>query len=150
MKGASGKLPLFLAKNPGLESGYMIAHVTATALASENKTLSHPASVDSMPTSGGQEDLVSMAPWSSEKLLKIQENVINILAIETLVSSAAFLLFHSKMIPGEGTKEIIDKVKHVVQYLKGDRELSKEINELADLIKSGELIEKLKHRNILE
>ena len=150
MKGASGKLPLFLAKNPGLESGYMIAHVTATALASENKTLSHPASVDSMPTSGGQEDLVSMAPWSSEKLLKIQENVINILAIETLVSSAAFLLFHSKMSPGKGTKEIIDKVKHVVQYLKGDRELSKEINELADLIKSGELIEKLKHRNILE
>ena len=103
-----------------------------------------------MPTSGGQEDLVSMAPWSSEKLLKIQENVINILAIETLVSSAAFLLFHSEMSPGEGTKEIIDKVKHVVQYLKGDRELSKEINELADLIRSGELIKKLKQRNILE
>ena len=150
MKGADGKLPLFLARNPGLESGYMIAHVTATSLASENKTLSHPASVDSMPTSGGQEDLVSMAPWSSEKLLKIQENVINILAIETLVSSAAFLLFHSKMSSGEGTKEIIDKVKHVVQYLKGDRELSKEINELADLIRSGELIKKLKQRNILE
>ena len=81
MKGAEGRLPLFLANNPGIESGYMIAHVTASALASENKTLAHPASVDSIPTSGGQEDLVSMAPWAGYKLLKIQENVKNNLSM---------------------------------------------------------------------
>ena len=60
MKGAGGRIQPFLTKNPGIESGYMIAHVTASALTSENKTLAHPASVDSLPTSGGQEDHVSI------------------------------------------------------------------------------------------
>ena len=102
MKGAEGRFQPFLAKSPGLESGYMLAHVTASALASENKTLAHPASVDSIPTSGGQEDLVSMAPWAGSKLLKIQDNVSNILAIELLIAGAAFKLNNSKLKPGKG------------------------------------------------
>ena len=79
---------LFVTINPGLDSGYMIAHVTATSLASENKTLAHPASIDSLPTSGGQEDHVSMAPWAGNKLIDIQSNVCSILAIELIVAGA--------------------------------------------------------------
>ena len=69
----------------------MIAHVTAAALASENKTLAHPASIDSIPTSAGQEDHVSMATWAGRKLLGITENVAGILAIELLAAAAALL-----------------------------------------------------------
>ena len=150
MKGAEGRLPLFLAKNPGVESGYMIAHVTASALASENKTLSHPASVDSVPTSGGQEDLVSMAPWSGYKLLAIQENVKKILAIEMLVSCAANYLCHTKLEPGNGTSCIINATRSVLKISEGDRELSDEINKLVSIISDGELLSKLKKENYLE
>jgi len=82
-------LNLFLARNPGLESGFMIAHVTSAALASANKTLAHPASIDTLPTSAGQEDHVSMAPWAGEKLLKICDNTAIILAIELLAAAHA-------------------------------------------------------------
>ena len=71
MKGISGRITPFLAIQPGVESGYMMAQVTASTLVSENKTLAHPASIDSLPTSGGQEDQVSMAPWAGLKLLQI-------------------------------------------------------------------------------
>jgi histidine ammonia-lyase len=83
------KLNLFLTRSPGLESGYMIAHVTAAALASENKTLSHPASVDTIPTSAGQEDHVSMAPWAAIKLGLICDNLARILAIELIAAAEA-------------------------------------------------------------
>ena len=82
-------LSMFLTSEPGVESGFMIAHVTAAALASENKTLAHPASVDSIPTSAGQEDHVSMAPWAGHKLLLICDNLATILGIELLVASHA-------------------------------------------------------------
>ena len=128
----------------------MIAHVTASALASENKTLSHPASVDSVPTSGGQEDLVSMAPWSGYKLLAIQENVKKILAIEMLVSCAAHYLCHTKLKPGDGTSCIINAARSVLKISEGDRELSDEINKLVSIISDGELLSKLKKENYLE
>ncbi|MDP7529895.1 MAG: aromatic amino acid lyase, partial [Candidatus Marinimicrobia bacterium] len=80
MKGIDDKIPMFVAHNPGLESGFMMAQVTAASLASENKTLAHPAAVDSISTSVGQEDLVSMAPWAGRKCLRIIENVNQILA----------------------------------------------------------------------
>ena len=82
-------LNMFLTTEPGVESGFMIAHVTAAALASENKTLAHPASADSIPTSAGQEDHVSMAPWAGHKLLAICDNLATILGIELLVASHA-------------------------------------------------------------
>lgn len=80
-------LPPFLVEEPGLNSGFMMAQVTAAALASENKTLAHPASVDSIPTSANQEDHVSMATFAANKLNQICENVLNILAIETLAAN---------------------------------------------------------------
>ena len=80
-------LPPFLAKDGGLNSGFMIAHVTAAALASENKTYAHPASVDSLPTSANQEDHVSMATFAARKLESICGNLSNILAIEYLAAA---------------------------------------------------------------
>ena len=82
-------LNMFLAAEPGLESGFMLAHVTAAALASENKTLAHPASVDSIPTSAGQEDHVSMAPWAGHKLQLVCDNLATILGIELIVAAHA-------------------------------------------------------------
>ena len=150
MKGAEGRLPLFLANRPGIESGYMIAHVTASALASENKTLAHPASIDSIPTSGGQEDLVSMAPWAGYKLLKIQENVTKILSIEMLIGCAAFDLRHSELKPGVGTRHIINRAKDIVENSKGDRELTGEINRLDSMISNGDIVTILKNKKYLE
>jgi len=108
MKGIDDRIPAFVAVNPGLESGLMLAHVTATALASENKTLSHPASVDSLPSSGGQEDQVSMAPWAGQKAQMIVDNVRKILAIELLTSYRATSLFHKDLKPGIGTLPVLN------------------------------------------
>jgi histidine ammonia-lyase len=80
-------LPPFLVAEPGLNSGFMIAHVTAAALASENKTLAHPASVDSLPTSANQEDHVSMATFAARKLADMAMNVRHIIAIELLAAA---------------------------------------------------------------
>lgn len=80
-------LPPFLVQNPGLNSGFMIAHVTAAALASENKSLAHPASVDSLPTSANQEDHVSMATFAARRLAEMAENTATILGIEWLAAS---------------------------------------------------------------
>jgi histidine ammonia-lyase len=80
-------LPPFLVREGGVNSGFMIAHVTAAALASENKTLAHPASVDSIPTSANQEDHVSMATFAARKLGELAENVTHILAIELLAAA---------------------------------------------------------------
>jgi histidine ammonia-lyase len=81
------RLPPFLCANPGLNSGFMIAHVTAAALASENKSLAHPASVDSLPTSANQEDHVSMATFAARRLLPMINNVAHILGIEFLAAA---------------------------------------------------------------
>ena len=81
------RLPPFLSGDPGLNSGFMIAHVTAAALASENKSLAHPASVDSLPTSANQEDHVSMATFAARRLQPMVDNVAHILAIEWLAAA---------------------------------------------------------------
>ena len=140
MKGISGRITPFLAIQPGVESGYMMAQVTASTLVSENKTLAHPASIDSLPTSGGQEDLVSMAPWAGLKLLQIQKNVRQIMAIELLVASAASILFHAGLKPGKGTTPILKHIQQLVPFHKGDRVLSGEIHTLSDMIKKGKII----------
>jgi len=82
-----GGLPPFLVADPGLNSGFMIAHVTAAALASENKSLAHPASVDSLPTSANQEDHVSMATYAARRLAEMAENTATIVAIELLAAA---------------------------------------------------------------
>ncbi len=140
MKGIDNVINPFVAKNPGLESGYMIAHVTATALASENKTLAHPASIDSASTSGGQEDFVSMAPWAGMKLLNIQDNLTNILAIELLIAGAANHFAFRDIQPGKGTEPVINLLRSKCKYHKGDRVYSKEIEMISDIINNYELI----------
>jgi len=140
MKGIDDKIPPFVTNLPGIESGYMMSHVTASALASENKTLSHPASVDSLPTSGGQEDLVSMAPWSGYKLLNIQKNLSIILAIELIVGGAANRIASSSLKPGKGTGPILRQLKKYCSYNKGDRSLSPEIDSVSLQIQSGKLL----------
>ena len=79
-------LPHFLVREGGLNSGFMIAHCTAAALVSENKTLVHPASCDSIPTSAAQEDHVSMGAFAARKVLMVVENVEKVLAIELLAA----------------------------------------------------------------
>jgi len=102
-------LPLFLVKDPGINSGLMMAQVTAAALASENKNLSNPGSTDTIPTSAGQEDHVSMAPISGMKLLKSIANLESILSIELLCASQA-LDFRDK-----STSPVLKKVHGVVR-----------------------------------
>ncbi|MBT4370452.1 MAG: histidine ammonia-lyase [Candidatus Marinimicrobia bacterium] len=150
MKGVEGKFNLFVTKSPGVESGYMIAHVTASALVSENKTLAHPASVDSLPTSGGQEDLVSMAPWAGQKLLQIQHNLRHVLAVELLVAGAANQIASPNLTPGKGTFPILNILKSLCKYQNGDRTLSGEIESIAKKIKSGEFVYAITKNIILE
>jgi histidine ammonia-lyase len=150
MKGVKEKFPPFVTKTPGVESGYMIAHVTATALASENKTLAHPASVDSLSTSGGQEDIVSMAPWAGIKLLQIQQNLRHILAIELIVAGAANQIASPNLNPGKGTGAVLNILKSVCKYQNGDRVVSGEIESIAEKIQSGELVNTVMNQLSLE
>ena len=150
MKGIQGKIPPFVCKNPGLDSGYMIAHVTSTSLASENKTLSHPASVDSLPTSGGQEDLVSMAPWAGLKLIQIQKNVNRILAIELIVAGAAHSFISSKLKSGDGTSKVLDILKKYCSFNKGDHSLTSEIESVYNILSSGHLYRDISQHLTLE
>ena len=150
MKGVEGKFDLFVTRSPGVESGYMIAHVTASALVSENKTLAHPASVDSLPTSGGLEDLVSMAPWAGQKLLQIQHNLRHILAVELLVAGAANQIASPNLTPGKGPLPILNILKSLCKYQNGDRTLSGEIELIAKKIKCGEFVHAVTNNIILE
>jgi len=132
-------LNMFLTDEPGLESGVMIAHVTAAALASENKTLAHPASVDSLPTSAGQEDHVSMAPWAGLKLLQICDNVASILAIEILAGALA-IDDQRPLRTTERLESLQARLRSVVPASHGDHRLDGEIRSLTRLVKEGELI----------
>jgi histidine ammonia-lyase len=119
-------LNMFLTTEPGVESGFMIAHVTAAALASENKTLAHPASVDSIPTSAGQEDHVSMAPWAGHKLLAIADNVATILGIEWL--AAAHAIDSQRPLRTSAALERVQaRLRAVVPFQPRDHRLDREI-----------------------
>ena len=139
MKGADGNLPMFGAVNSGLESGYMIAHVTAASLASENKTLAHPSSIDSITTSGGQEDIVSMAPWAGRSCLKIIENVRRILAIELLVSGNINHRFHQKLSSSKSLRALTLLLKQAKVLSMKDRVYSKDIEKVEDLLKKNKV-----------
>lgn len=137
-RGVNPRLEMFLAVQPGLESGFMIAQVTAAALASENKTLAHPASVDTIPTSAGQEDHVSMAPWAGLKLLRVADNVARIVAIELLAAAAAIDRVRPLRAsePVEALHAIIRD--HVAAH-DGDRRLDRDIDTVARLVTDGAL-----------
>lgn len=134
------RLPMFLAKDPGLESGFMIAHVTAAALASENKTLAHPATVDTVPTSAGQEDHVSMAPWAGVKLNLILDNLFRILAIEALASAEA-IEFMRPLKTTAGLETVQAVIRRAVPAGTQDRRLDGDITKLAELLDSGRFLD---------
>ena len=119
-------LQMFLAANPGVESGFMIAHVSAAALCSENKTLAHPASVDTVPTSAGQEDHVSMAPWAGHKLLQVTENTAQILGIELMVAAAA-IDAQAPLATTPELNKVLTRVRKTVEPQAADRRLDKEM-----------------------
>jgi histidine ammonia-lyase len=135
--GVSG-LPPFLCADAGLNSGFMIAHVTAAALASENKSLAHPASVDSLPTSANQEDHVSMATFAARRLQPLIANVTRILAVELLAAAQGieFLRPLRSSPPLEAAHAL---VRATSPPLAGDRYLASDIEAAAALVADGSL-----------
>jgi histidine ammonia-lyase len=133
-----GDLPPFLSPHPGLNSGFMMAQVTAAALASENKVLSHPASVDSIPTSGNREDHVSMGMGSALKLKQILTNTEHILAIE-LLCAAQGIQFHRPLRPGAGSRRALQLIRRRVPRLEQDRPLAPDIERVRSLVTGGAL-----------
>ncbi len=127
-------LPAFLSPHAGLSSGYMMLQVMVASLVSENKILAHPASVDSIPTSGGKEDHVSMGMTAALKLRSIVENLEIVLAGEILAACQA-MEFRKPLEPGEGTRKAYALVREVVPSLGNDREASSDIETLRNLIR---------------
>ncbi len=131
-------LPMFLMKEAGLNSGFMIAHVTAAALASENKRLAGPASVDTIPTSANQEDHVSMAPHAGHKLQQLIKNTSTIFAIELMCAAQAKDL-NPKYELAKNSEDIFQLIRMEVPYLKKDGPLSKHIDAITQLVQNGEI-----------
>src|SRR5690625_1280348 len=129
-------LPKLLMRDTGTNSGFMIPQYTAAALVSENKVLAHPASVDTIPTSLGQEDHVSMGSISALKLLRVLHNAERVLAVEML-NAAQALDFRKPLKPGAGVLRAHDFVRSHIEHAEQDRELGIDINACTDLISSG-------------
>jgi histidine ammonia-lyase len=132
-------LPAFLTKNSGLNSGLMIAHVTMAALASENKYLCHPASVDSIPTSTDKEDHVSMGVTAGRKLHEVIQNVQHGLAIELLCNTQG-VEFLRPLKSSPALEKVVTLVRKHVQPIEEDRTFHKDIENLTRLIQSSEVI----------
>jgi histidine ammonia-lyase len=129
-------LPPFLVKDGGVNSGFMIAHVTAAALASENKTLAHPASVDSLPTSANQEDHVSMATFAARKLTDIAHNVAYILAIE-LLAAAQGVDLRAPHETSPRLQQVMRTIRRDVPHYDVDRYFAPDIAAIADQVLGG-------------
>ena len=133
-------LPAFLAREGGLHSGLMMAHVTAAALASETKTLAHPASVDSIPTSAGKEDHGSMGPTAAWKASRAVANTARVLAVELLAACEA-VEFHRPLRSSASLEAVVARVREHVQNHGQDRVLGPEIEALAGLLSAGDVLE---------
>ncbi len=134
--GQAPRLNPFLARRPGVESGWMIAQVAAAALASENKILAHPASSDSIPTSANQEDFVSMGMNAALKLKRVVNNVSRIIAIETLCAACA-MEYHKPLLPGKGVLAFLKQLNAQITTVPKERPLSNEIEKAHLLILDG-------------
>lgn len=132
----SAGLPPFLANDPGVDSGLMIAQYTQAGLVSENKRLAVPASVDSIPSSAMQEDHVSMGWSAARKLRKVVENLARILAIELVTASRAVEL-RTGLTPAPATGRVIQELRKSVQGPGSDRFLSPELEAATALVNSG-------------
>jgi histidine ammonia-lyase len=134
----SSGLPAFLARDPGIESGYMTPQITAAALAAECRLLATPASVQSVPTEGNQEDVVPMgmtAAWKAERILA---NAQRIVAIE-LLAGAQGLEFLRPLEPGPGVAAVHAAVRRVVAPLSEDRPSTSDIEAMRDAVRGGAL-----------
>src|SRR5205809_3069981 len=133
-------LPAFLAREPGVQSGFMIAHVAAASLVNEARVLAHPASIDNITTSGGKEDHVSMGMTSALKLRAIVDLTENLLAIELLAASEA--LEHRRPLKGgKGVEDAFTLVRQVAPALTKDRSLSGYIAKVAGQVRAGKFDE---------
>lgn len=137
----SSGLPPFLAPDSGLQSGFMIAQVAAASLVSENKVLCHPASVDSIPSSAGKEDHVSMGSVSARKLLQVLTNVRHGLAIEAITAAAGVDL-RAPLQPSLGVRAAVAAIRERVAPFTEDRPLHRDIEAAAALLASGALRER--------
>jgi len=134
--GAISRLPHFLVEHGGLNSGFMIAQVTAAALASENKSHAHPASVDSLPTSANQEDHVSMAAFAARRLTEMAENSAGIVAIE-LLAAAQGVDFRRPLATSPALQQVRRVVRAVAPYYDHDRYFAPEIEAVKLLVLDG-------------
>jgi histidine ammonia-lyase len=131
-------LPAFLAPGAGLNSGFMMPQVTAAALVSENKVLGHPASVDSITTSGNKEDYVSMGMTAALKLKRVIQNVRHVLAIEALAAAQAVDLL-APLKPGKRAQQALKEIRAVSAMVTQDRSLAPDIALVAKVIREGKL-----------
>lgn len=133
-------LPAFLVKQGGLNSGFMIVQYSAASLVSENKVLSHPASVDSIPSSANQEDHVSMGTIAARKARSIMENARRVIAMEIMCACQAIDLRENKGL-GKGTASVYAAVRKLIPVLEEDRPLYEDINKCESLIVNTEIID---------
>ncbi|WP_037083885.1 histidine ammonia-lyase [Neorhizobium vignae] len=131
-------LPAFLAKKPGLNSGLMIAEVTSAALMSENKQMSHPASVDSTPTSANQEDHVSMACHGARRLLQMTDNLATIIGIEALTAAQGVEL-RSPLTTSPELQKVMATIRSAVPSQEEDRYMANDLKAATDLVATGAL-----------
>jgi histidine ammonia-lyase len=136
----SGGLPAFLTGDGGLNSGFMIPQYVAASLVSENKVLTHPATVDSIPTSAGQEDHVSMGNAAGLKAWQVVANAERVLAIE-LLAGAQGVEFLAPLQPGHGVRAVREFIRSLSPRLRDDRQLSSDIETVAQSLSSGALVE---------
>jgi histidine ammonia-lyase len=136
---ALSRLPAFLTPQPGLNSGFMLAQVTAAALVAENKQRAMPASVDSIPTSANQEDHVSMAAHGARRLAAMAENAVNVIAVEYL-AAAQGCDFHAPLASSPSLDQARALLRARVPQLDHDRHFAPDIAAAADLVRSGALV----------
>jgi histidine ammonia-lyase len=132
------RLPPFLTPEPGLNSGFMIVHVTAAALASENKSLAHPASVDSLPTSANQEDHVSMATFAARRLQPMLRNTAHIVGIE-LLAAAQGIEFLRPLKSAPALEGVLRLVRSISPAMMQDRSLARDIEAVHHLVAAGDI-----------
>lgn len=131
-------LPPFLVRDPGVNSGFMIAHVTAAALASENKSIAHPASVDTIPTSANQEDHVSMATYGARRLHDMAHNTATILGIE-LLAAAQGIDFHRPLKTSAQLEHVHAQLRSKVPFFDADRFFAPDIEAAKQMVVNGDL-----------
>lgn len=134
------RLPAFLSPDPGINSGFMITQVTAAALVSENKSLAHPASVDSIPTSANKEDHVSMAPIAARAFAQVVENTSHVVAIE-LLAALQGLRLSTNLKPGIGVRAARNHLDPHVPTIEGDRYFKNDMDAVRRLMDDNSLLE---------